>query len=511
MNQHVVSFRNLVVRGATAGLLILAGSAMAGQDDTASLREELDAQRQHLAEQMRLLEAQMVDYQKQVERINDLERRLIEAEAVGDTGTVAQGASTADARVADTSQSTAGNETLSEEEPADQWAPTVADKNQQLLAGEGRSAPYVDEAFTKSVPLFGSSWRLGFGGYAKVDVLHDFSGTGNEQEFVLSTIPVDGNPPPGSYTNLQASETRFHLEARNTNPDFADNSFYVEFDFFDEQNPSSVRLRHAYFRYGRLLAGRTWSLITELRQLPLILDFASGDSILGGRTEQVRYNTVSDDNTFGWAFALENFDDAAIANPHDLSGTSRSNFPRITVGFTKLYDRAIWSTGGAVTQLRFNGTEGQPDSDELAYTFTTAGRLYLDSYKENFLGFGIGYQSGSVTDVATFANGGIPNAVIQLDGGLDVAKSWNTQIGLHWEWNSKLSSNFSYAYARLTRMPGLFDPDLIRTGSSLHANLIYQYNDLITAGIEYMYGNRENVSGRDGDAQRIQFSLFYYF
>ena len=115
------------------------------------------------------------------------------------------------------------------------------------------------------------------------------SARSNEKQFVLATIPVDDDPPPGSYSNLQASETRFHFEVRNTGSKYDNNRFYVEFDFFDEQNPLSVRLRHGYFEYGRLLAGRTWTLLTELRQLPLILDFASGDSILGNRTEQIRW------------------------------------------------------------------------------------------------------------------------------------------------------------------------------------------------------------------------------
>jgi hypothetical protein len=63
--------------------------------------------------------------------------------------------------------------------------------------------------------------------------------------------------------------------------------------------------------------------------------------------------------------------------------------------------------------------------------------------------------------------------------------------------------------------PRLFPPrvstDLIRTGGAYHANLIYKHSDLITAGVEFMHGDRENVSGRDGDAQRLQFSLFYYY
>lgn len=380
----------------------------------------------------------------------------------------------------------------------------------QLMAAEGRSDPYLDEKFKKSIPLVGSPWRFSFGGYAKVDVIHDFSGTGNKRQLVLGQIPVDDDPSEGSYSHVQVSETRFHLETRNSDSPH-ENSLFLEFDFFDENSPNTTRLRHAYVRYGKLLAGQTWTLLSELRQLPLILDFAAGDSILGGRTEQIRWTNHSEDKSFGWAVALENFNDASIYNPDGLIGKARSDFPRLSSGFTKLWDRLEWSTGASVTQLRFDGADGVGDSEELAYTATTAGRFYLDEHKNNWFGFGFGYQSGSIDDVITFANAGIPNAAIDSDGSLDLAKSWNTQLGLHWVWNQSLSSNFSYAYADMTDVPDAFDPDWIKTGAAVHANLIYKYDKQLTVGVELMHAERENVSGRDGDSQRIQFSTIYYY
>ena len=388
--------------------------------------------------------------------------------------------------------------------------PAVDQNGRQLIAAEGRSDPYLDKDFSKSIPLLGSPWRFSFGGYAKLDLIHDFSGTGSERQFLLSQIPVDGSPPEGSYSHMQVSETRFHFETRNTESRH-ENSLFLEFDFFDENNPSSVRLRHAYVRYGKLLAGQTWTLLSELRQLPLILDFAAGDSLLGGRTQQLRWTNHSRDKTFGWAVALENFDDSAIYNPTNLPGVARSDFPRLASGFTKLWERLEWSTGAAVTQLRFDGAGGVGDSTEMAFTATTAGRAYLDSSKGNWFGFGFGYQSGAITDVITFANAGVPNAAIDANGGLDLAKGWNTQLGLHLTWNQMLSSNFNYAYAKITDVPDAFEPDWIRIGWSIHANLIYKYDNQLSLGAEVMHGERENVSGRDGDAQRIQFSTFYYF
>ena len=393
-------------------------------------------------------------------------------------------------------------------DPADTTPePTVA----QSMAAEGRLDPYQDQDFLKSVPLFGSNWRFSFGGYAKVDVIHDFSGTGNEQEFVLSTIPVDGDPPPGSYTNIQASETRFSFDVRNTKSRYADDRFYLEMDFFDEQNKLNPRLRHAYFQYGKILAGQTWTLLTELRQLPFLLDFSGGDSILGGRTAQIRWSDANEARDFGWAFSLEDFNDGQIFNPADLAGEARADIPRLATGAKRIWKRVEWGLGGAVTQVRWNGSGAVGDESELAYTVTTAGRIYLDERNSNFVGFGVGYASGSVTDIITFANDAIPNAVIDADGNLEVAKAWNFQLGAHWKWNPVWSSNVSLAYADLTDVPAAFDPDFIATGTAAHVNIIYTHDERIKAGLEYMYGIRENVSGRDGDAQRLQFSLVYYF
>ncbi|WP_144062430.1 hypothetical protein [Simiduia agarivorans] len=386
-------------------------------------------------------------------------------------------------------------------------APAAVETPRQLIAAEGRGDPYADAAFNKSTPLFGSPWRFSFGGYAKTDVIHDFSGTGSKRQFVLGQIPVDNNPPEGSYSHIQVNETRFHFESRNTESEY-ENSVFLEFDFFDESTPSNLRLRHAYARYGKLLVGQTWTLLSELRQLPLMIDFAAGDSILGGRTQQIRWTEHSKDKSLGWAIALEKFNDAAIYNPFNLPGEARADFPRVATGVTKLWDQFEWSNGVAVTQVRFDGPVGD---SALAVTATSAGRVYLNEAKNNWFGFGVGYVNGSIDDVITYGNAGVPNAVIDADGKLELAKGWNTQLGLHMTWSSTLSSNFSYAHADLTDVPDGFEADWIRKGSAFHANLMYRFDSQLTVGVEVMTGVRENVSGRDGDAQRIQFSTFYYF
>jgi hypothetical protein len=379
------------------------------------------------------------------------------------------------------------------------------------LAAEGRNTTLLDEDFPKSVPLFGSDLRFSFGGYAKADIIRDFSGTGDESQFVLATIPVNGNPQPGSYSHYQVRETRFHFDVRNTRDGYPDSRFFLEFDFFEGDNTSNPRLRHGYFQYGKLLVGQTWTTTTELRQLPFILDFAAGDSLLGGRTRQIRWIGDEDGKPWTWSVALESFDDTSIANPYDAEGVARANWPRIVGVVSNPWDGGVITAGLAISELRFDGAESLGDSTRWGYTGTVAGRMYLDDVNEAYLGLGIGYSSGGVTDILTFANGQVPNALLDEHYELQMTEAWNTQIALHWPWTPRWSSNLSYAYARLTSVPMGLDPDLIREGWSVHANLIYRHDERLTAGFEYMYGYRENIDSQDGDADRIQFSLFYYF
>ncbi|MCD4833192.1 MAG: hypothetical protein K8R31_05290 [Bacteroidales bacterium] len=46
---------------------------------------------------------------------------------------------------------------------------------------------------------------------------------------------------------------------------------------------------------------------------------------------------------------------------------------------------------------------------------------------------------------------------------------------------------------------------------AVHGNIIYKVSDVITTGVEYMVGKRENVNGSDGTAERLMMSIFYYF
>ncbi len=471
--------------------------------------EEMQAQLQAMQakmQKMQGMQARMEQMQKELDllRARDAARQTeLQSQAVSTAGTT-RGATT---------DSTGSAEVDSGDIAQIAGPNTEAILDTMPIAPLGRGEQLNDPDFKKSVPLFGSDYRFSIGGYAKTDLIFDFDGVGDPYEFVLGEIPVNDSPQGGSYSKLHIRESRTNLEIRNMNSPYPIDKFFLEFDFWDGAANTNFRLRHAYMQYGQLLAGRTWSIITELRALPLIMDFAAGDAILGGRSEQIKWDGDKIFGTLDWAVGLEAYDDTRIVTPDTLDGRglARADAPRLSGGLSYPWDHGVLSVGGAINEVRFDGTDGLDDESELGWSAVLGSRIYLDPDNQHFLGFNAGYTHGTVADIIAFANDGTPNAAIDENGNLDLAEGWNANIGMHLNLPGNFSTNLHYAYTKLEEIPELFAADEMAEAWAAHVNLIYDVDPRFRVGMEYMWGERKIVSGDDGDASRLQFSTFYYY
>jgi hypothetical protein len=484
MNVRVVSLWLLLL------WLFVPGSVhpVFAESDLESLKKEIAEQREKLAEQMRELEALE-------ERLDEATRTPVSADTPGAAG---------ETKAADGAGESVESEATPTKSDPPERQPIVGVSQREELYG-----PFSDVGFAKSVPLFGSYWRFSFGGYVKLDILHDFDGTGDEFQFTTATIPVEGapGPQPGSYTNIQARETRFSFEVRNARPGLPFNKAFIEMDLFNSNY--APRLRHAYLQWGNLLAGQTWTTLSVLSQLPFLLDFAYGDALFGGRAAQIRWDQKIDAN-WSWAVAIEDWVDDAVANPYDLPGTARSEWPLFALRGNYAWSRGTVSLGTSLAQVRWDGTEGIGDESEMSWAVVGGGRLYLDSANRHYLGFGGSYGKGAASNQINLIEGGAANAFLKPDGSLDLLNNWDVQLALHYEFSEKWSTNWSIAYGGTDPDETLF-PNALSASGAAHANLIWNLAPEFLIGAEYMIGERENANGADGTAQRIQFSAMYSF
>jgi hypothetical protein len=432
--------------------------------------------------------------QSQEQRIKDLELRIQNMESSAMSGTLLQPVDTSKPRP----------------ELRDPDAPATLD----VSSGAFREPPLVEtgaslasDTFPGSWPLFGTEYRMKIGGYFKLDALYDINGSGDKNQLLVSQIPVDGSPEAGrdGYFNMLVRETRYNFDIRKTTADEPAQKFFLEMDFFDGSS-SSPRLRHAYVQYGNLIVGQTWSTLTELRAVNYMIDFAYGDVIVGTRSKQVRWQQQLAKHWW-WALGVENLDNSSIDRGAVTNGVASPRLPLLAVRLTHESDSSVVMLGASVNELRWDGEGVGPDAEEMAWVAVLDGRINISDL--SYATFQL--TTGNGTAGALGSLGGLgANATLFPDGRLELNRHWNTSLGYTRKLTDKLSSNLNFAYAALSSDYER-SPDSLESAWAAHANLIYEISSAMSTGVEYMWGERENVDGASGDAARVQTMVMYSF
>jgi hypothetical protein len=432
------------------------------------------------------LNAEIKTLKEQVDRIDELERRLAQMESDSSDKKFQQ--------ALEITNDTLGRQVLVIPEG------DLRDANPIITGSD-----LVQDDFKGSWPMFGSNFRMKIGGNIQADFLYDFTGTTDKRQLLMSTIPVEGSPEYANsgYIYFMAQETRFNIDVRRTSGKVPLRLF-IEGDFW---TPTvQFRLRHAYVVAGDFIVGQTWTTLSFLESLVFMIDFAAGDALFGGRTTQIRYQRQINDS---WkvAVGLENLDFLGIENPNMLDGKPTLQLPLFAVRADYSWKTGVLIMGSSIAQLHWDGGAEGPDARALQFDFVVGGRQYIG--ENNYFTWNVSYGVGSGENIMAFA-GSQANAVLESDGTLQTIPAFAAVLGFMHNWNEKFSSNFSYAYGWL-ETPESRAPFALKQGGIGHANLIYKPIQNLSCGIEFMHGGEQASNGSKGEAYRLQTMLRFVF
>ena len=331
------------------------------------------------------------------------------------------------------------------------------------------------------------------GGRIKLDVIRDFKPIGNEDSFDTRTIPLDGSE--GTNSNLIAKESRLSLDIRGP-AEGKELQLYFEGDFYGTS--SAFRLRMAYGRWGRMLAGQTWSTFMDEDNLPRTIDFESPTAFAQIRQAQLRY-TQKLTKVVTWYAAVED-NKSAIVVPSGIPGKAEYPSPdlvtkfRFDIGSGHVSASAFWG------QARFRPTQGDTDSVSLWGTmlsanFKTWGRDTI--YGVVTYGDGIGRYRGGTT------------AVPDEFGELHAVGGTAFMGGYEHFWKERWSSNAVYSIGHASDEP-FFTSSINKELTYGAVNLLWWFlGDRGWMGVEYLYGHREVYAdtGDGGSAHRLQYAV----
>lgn len=351
--------------------------------------------------------------------------------------------------------------------------------------------------FTGGIVVVGDDIAMKIGGYIKADLIKDFDAIGSTDSFDTTTIPTSGPNHKNARFHARQSrlsfDTRWHTEGHTVRA-------FVEGDFFGGTPTSSdFRLRHAYGHIGRFTAGQTWTTFTDPAAVPQTLDFEGAVSNVNRRQGLIRWDQPVWDDFLTLAVALED-PQINVEAPSLVMGQGRTEFPDF---ITRARVERDWGELQAAYVLRRLGYQpnGDPVITGTGWGLNFTGSVFVmedtKAYYQITFGKGIGSYRGSPDVVAT----GPDSAAI--------AGSFGWMVGVHHQWSDAWTSNVTFSKLLMEDLPGQ-DPDNLLSTTYLAVNLIANPYERVFCGIEYLYGVREDASGAEGDANRLQMSFGFF-
>ena len=351
---------------------------------------------------------------------------------------------------------------------------------------------------TPSPPAKGLQWKVGdfdvkLGGYVKVDLIHDFDEIGSTDSFDPRTIPTNDEDDPGMNTRLHARSTRLNLDVKGPTSE-GDLRIFVEGDFFGDGN--AFRLRHAFGTIGGVLGGQTWSTFMDEDCTPETLDFESPIAYPLIRQAQIRYRGEITKAGSYWAVALE--DPAS----RQLATTTPGEVEEATPDFC---GRVRWAHGMGHCQLGvFGGTArfdpvAAPAEMTVLYGANFSTCLSVCDRDHFFFqgtyGPGVGRYRGGFT------------AALDSSGNLEPIDVLGFMVAYEHHWSAKWRSTATYSWGQGELPTGVPITGVVENLEYAAANLIFQFSNRSWAGVEYLYGSREDHDGSFGRANRVQFAV----
>ena len=357
-------------------------------------------------------------------------------------------------------------------------------------------------------------------GFAQVDYIQDFKRSNPNWEDTLrpSRIATDDEEyGSDGQATLSVRQSRFGVQG-NLPAGGKDLETKFEIDMFGvgpDEGQTTLRLRHAYGKWGNWLGGQTHSLYMDIDAFPNTIDYWGPNGIVFLRTPQIRYIFSEGSNFFAVALEKPSND----IDPGELRQLSPQfadavqgdeKFPDITARYRMNRDWGHFHIGGIVRSIGFDtaGTKDNEPKDSitgyglsLATNIKTGGRNYIAA-STNY-GKGVAsYQNDGGTDLAPGGTLADPRA--------ELVPLWGLSAYYNHFWNEKYSSAIGYARVQVDNTTLQAD-DAFHIGEYASINLLHTPYERVMIGGEVLWGSKTENDDSYGDDIRTQISFKYSF
>ncbi|MEO0338235.1 MAG: DcaP family trimeric outer membrane transporter [Bacteroidota bacterium] len=342
-------------------------------------------------------------------------------------------------------------------------------------------------------------------GFVRMNATLDFQEMGNSDLFRPANIKMPGAADNYPHLYMSAKQSRFGIKMqRKIDGEILKTRIEADFHSSSNQTGGLVRLRHAYLQYKGFTIGQAWSTFYDIQARPKIVDFEGANSATLNRPPLIRYDLPIDKHTL--SIALEHPTEQITVN--DQIKLKKQLAPYMVAAMKwRLDDKKSFIKVAAIArQLRYevpieSDAELMQNQNLLVGGAMSSGRIQVN--KQDFFK----YQLIGGKGLARYVRGvrGLGYDAICSPGcnQLDAIGIYGGFLAYEKRWAKQWTSTMVLGGINVERMPSFTEDDMdyCLYGS---ANVFYEVNTAFQIGVEYLYGERTNLSGITGNANRLQ-------
>jgi hypothetical protein len=382
-------------------------------------------------------------------------------------------------------------------------------KDRPAMDDQQESAPRpndltLDPKYRGFVPIPNTPILIKFNAKPRVDFTDDPQNTGNPDRFVTAQIPVDGDffQGGGNQFNVNAKGSQLSIDVRA--PELPGSPrFYYQNDFFGSGGGElPFRVRQLYGQIYNVVLGQTFSVFEDPDAWPDTVDYEGPNSAVFARRPLVRY-MLPLSKKWQLNFGLEkpssevdtSIDPDAQQVNHVPDGGLNVRWEDSKYGHVQL---------GAI--FRDIGVKGPIVGNQSTFGWGVNLSSSLNVFDRDSVQTQLTYGEG----LFRYFNDDFQNndAAFNSSGNLTAIPAFGAMIGYTHKWSDYLRSTVSYGYVHLDNQFSQA-PDAYHQTHYASMNLVWQIRKRLSLGLEGLYGHKEEKSGADGDAFRIQLGAVY--
>jgi len=362
----------------------------------------------------------------------------------------------------------------------------------------------LDPKYRGFVPIPNTPILIKFNAKPRVDFTDDPQNTGDPDRFVTAQIPVDGDffKGGGNQFNVNAKGSQLSIDVRA--PELPGSPrFYYQNDFFGSGGGElPFRVRQLYGQIYNVVLGQTFSVFEDPDAWPDTVDYEGPNSAVFARRPLVRY-MLPLSKKWQLNFGLEkpgsevdtSIDPDARQVNHAPDGGLNIRWEDSKYGHVQL---------GAI--FRDIGVKGPVVGNQSTFGWGVNLSSSLNVFDRDSLQTQVTYGEG----LFRYFNDDFFNndAAFDSSGNLTAIPAFGAMIGYTHKWTDYLRSTVSYGYVHLDNQFSQ-GPDAYHQTHYASLNVVWQARKRLSIGFEGLYGHKEEKSGADGDAFRLQLGVLY--